>query len=216
MEFLIGVVGKDFVLVGTDVLTVRSIVVMSRDKKKVHTIGAGGRQVLCASGESGEVDRLRERLQAEAMLAQYRLHRDWRVEETAYFTRNLIADHLRTRTPFQCDLLIAGVDVLEAEHQDMTDDVRKKQRAEPALFWLDHLGSVQRLPYAAHGYGGYLTWGLLDAAYKPGMTREEAVALLGRVTQELQTRFIMQLPKLALSIIDADGVHSIDTDGLSL
>lgn len=219
MEFLLGVVGKDFVLVATDVLNIRSIMVLSQDTKKVHSLSS--HKVLCATGESGEVDRLRERLQAEAALAHYRMGRAWSTKETANFTRSLLAEHLRTRSPYQCEILIAGIDEspemigLAGQPQNAlvsTTSVRAIEKPVPSLFWMDHLGSLQPLSYAAHGYGGFFTWGLLDAYYKADMGVDEAICLVAKVIKELQTRFIVQLPRLCFTLIDSNGTHEVIFD----
>lgn len=36
------------------------------------------------------------------------------------------------------------------------------------LYTMDFLGACLRVPYAAHGLGGYLSWGILDHYYRPG------------------------------------------------
>lgn len=218
MEFLVGLTGQGYVLVAADVLNVRSIMVLSQEIKKTHMLSA--HQALCATGESGEVDRLKERLQAEATLAQYRLGRVWSTKEAACFSRTLIADSLRTRSPFQCNILLAGVDEADpsstavsgesALHHACVDKIYKNPVA--TLYWIDYLGSMQQLPYAAHGYGAFFTWGLLDANYRPDMDVDAAVGLLAKVIKELQTRFIVQLPKLSFVLISGNGARELTLD----
>lgn len=38
----------------------------------------------------------------------------------------------------------------------------------PALYYLDYLAALAKAPFAAHGYGGFLTLSILDRYYKPG------------------------------------------------
>ena len=38
----------------------------------------------------------------------------------------------------------------------------------PALFYMDHLSALAKAPFAAHGYGAFLTLSILDRYYKPG------------------------------------------------
>lgn len=119
--------------------------------------------------------------------------------------------------------MIAGVDEAETTDPKATSGAQlstlQSTRAtltvsEPVsrLYWMDHLAALQSLPFAVHGYGAYFTWGLLDARYRANMTLAEAIVLLGSVLHELQTRFIMQMPKLSVKVIDAEGIKDVEVD----
>lgn len=55
----------------------------------------------------------------------------------ASFVRGELAKSLRSRKPYNVNLLLGGVDPITKE---------------PSLYWLDYLASAARVPYAAHGY----------------------------------------------------------------
>lgn len=81
----------------------------------------------------------------------------------------------------------------------------------PGLYYMDYLASLAKAPFAAHGYGAFLTLSILDRHYKPGqllngggnrsplictcspgvfvadLTREEAVALLKMCVEEVSS-----------------------------
>lgn len=38
----------------------------------------------------------------------------------------------------------------------------------PALYYMDYLAALAKAPFAAHGYGAFLTLSILDRYYKPG------------------------------------------------
>lgn len=38
----------------------------------------------------------------------------------------------------------------------------------PGLYYMDHLSALAKAPFAAHGYGAFLTLSILDRYYKPG------------------------------------------------
>lgn len=38
----------------------------------------------------------------------------------------------------------------------------------PGLYYMDYLSSLAKAPFAAHGYGAYLTLSILDRYYRPG------------------------------------------------
>jgi 20S proteasome subunit beta 4 len=64
----------------------------------------------------------------------------------ASFVRGELAQSLRSRKPYNVNLLLGGL-----------DPITKK----PSLYWLDYLASLVSLPYAAHGYAQYvMVWWL--------------------------------------------------------
>ena len=55
----------------------------------------------------------------------------------ASFVRAELARSLRSRNPYNVNLLLGGVDPISQK---------------PHLYWLDYLASLAPVPYAAHGY----------------------------------------------------------------
>ncbi|KAK2106443.1 hypothetical protein P7K49_015957 [Saguinus oedipus] len=143
-------------------------------------------------------------------------------------------------TPYHVNLLLAGYD----EHEG------------PALYYMDYLAALAKAPFAAHGYGAFLTLSILDRYYTPSykseptlalgpeevsfdedlklnqkllrvgfnvstlstwslcslsaISRERAVELLRKCLEELQKRFILNLPTFSVRIIDKNGIHDLD------
>lgn len=59
----------------------------------------------------------------------------------AHFVRGELASSLRSRKPYNVNLLLGGVDPITTK---------------PSLYWLDYLASLAPVPYAAHGYAQYV------------------------------------------------------------
>merc|ERR1712173_21810 len=112
----------------------------------------------------------------------------------ANFTRRNLADYLRSRTPFQVDLLIAGYN---------------KEGCE--LYALDYLASMVKVPYAVHGYGGFFASALLDRHYRKNMKTEDAYELLKDCVREIQKRVIINMPSFDVTLVDANGIKKLDT-----
>ena len=55
------------------------------------------------------------------------------------------------------NLLLAGIDPAEAPVH--APDAPKGR---PSLYWIDYLGTMAEVPFAAHGYGSYFVLSLLD------------------------------------------------------
>ena len=72
----------------------------------------------------------------------------------AHLFRKTIADHLR-KNRLQVCAMIAGWD---------------RERDCPVLYWLDSIGSLQEVPYAAHGNEFPFVWSLLDSKNREAST----------------------------------------------
>jgi hypothetical protein len=70
-----------------------------------------------------------------------------RPQSAASWIRRSLAESLRSRSPYTVNLLIGGFDTAENL---------------PHLYWVDYLGTMASVPFAAHGYGSYFALGLLD------------------------------------------------------
>ena len=188
------------------------------------------------------------------------------VRHVAHLARTQIASQLRTSTPCQVCLLVAGMqpgpedvsttttsattdwtrhlqtqvqthasaflnvdatsddDADDANSQDKeihmqninenstndhTPDQQPKQQQQHArLYWLDELGTLLPVPYAAHGVGSMFLHSILDQGYHADMSREQAVALLHKCFAQLRQRYAVQAPSPpCIKCIDANGIH---------
>ena len=82
-----------------------------------------------------------EYIQANAQLYSMRNETDLSPSALAHFVRGELASSLRSRKPYNVNLLLGGVDPIT--HQ-------------PSLYWLDYLASLAPVPYGAHGYAQYV------------------------------------------------------------
>jgi 20S proteasome alpha/beta subunit len=84
---------------------------------------------------------------------------------------------------------------------------------QPCLLWLDEYGSMQRIPYGAHGYGSMLILSLLDQKYRPRMSLAEAEQLMRECFAELRTRYVINSPyPPCIKVIDAHGCRVLSQE----
>lgn len=102
-----------------------------------------------------------------------RTHSELRPPSAASWIRRSLATSLRSRHPYSVNLLLGGYDVpLESPH----------------LYWIDYLGTLATVPYAAHGYGAFFALATLDAHWEEDMDRERGVEVLKMCLNEVKKR----------------------------
>lgn len=101
----------------------------------------------CAENTSGDTIQFAEYIERNIRLYQIRNLYALRPASAASWIRRSLADSLRSRKPYSVNLLLGGYDT--ADHT-------------PHLYWIDYLGTMATVPFAAHGYGSYFALSLLD------------------------------------------------------
>ena len=113
------------------------------------------------------------------------------VDATAHFLRSEMAQSLRSRSPFQVNVLMGGYDTIEQQAK---------------LYWMDYLGTLQQVTKGAHGYAGYFVNSVLDQHYRQDMTVEQGLEACKACIKELKTRFIINQPTFTAKIVTADQI----------
>ncbi|XP_060559559.1 proteasome subunit beta type-2-like [Ruditapes philippinarum] len=191
MECLIGIQGRDFVLVAADTVSARSIVSMKQDYDKMHKLNDN--MLMLVTGESGDTVQFAEYIGKNIQLYKMRNGYELSPSAAANFTRKNLADYLRSQTPYMVNLLLAGYDKDEG----------------PSLYYMDYLASLNKLPFAAHGYGALFTMSIMDRHYYDDITLEEAMDLLSKCVNEIRQRFIVNMPTFKVRCIDKDGIRDL-------
>ncbi|XP_072169875.1 proteasome subunit beta type-2-like [Diadema setosum] len=192
MEFLLGIQGPDYVLVASDLNAGQGVFVFKHDQEKMFPLSS--KLLMLCAGQSGDTVQFAEYIQKNIQLYKIRNGYDLSPHAAANFTRKNLADFLRSRTPYQVNLLLAGHDESQG----------------PCLYYMDYLGSLQQVPFAAHGYGSFFTLSLLDRHYRRDLTRDQALEVMKKCLQEVQKRFIINLPTFQVQVVDKDGIHKLE------
>jgi 20S proteasome subunit beta 4 len=137
----------------------------------------------------------------------------------AHFVRGELASSLRSRKPYNVNLLLAGVDPITLK---------------PSLYWLDYLASLAPLPYAAHGYAQYVInnsfksrWftlsksshiyryyclSILDKHHHPDINYEQGMKILRMCTDELKRRLPIDFKGMLVKVVTKDGIREVEYD----
>ncbi|GAA5967748.1 hypothetical protein JCM11641_005754 [Rhodosporidiobolus odoratus] len=195
-EISFGITGKDYVLFASDMNAARSIVKMKATEDKQKELGK--HLVMAYSGEPGDTVQFAEYVERNLRLYQIRNHIPLRPPSAASWVRTQIAESLRSRKPYSVNLLLGGFDPTSST---------------PSLYWIDYLGTLGTVPYAAHGYGAYFALSTMDRWHNPEGTLEEGLELLRKCINELEVRFIVNFSGWTIRVADKDGVRRINLDG---
>jgi 20S proteasome subunit beta 4 len=112
----------------------------------------------------------------------------------ANYCRNELATALR-KGPFQVNALLGGYDATKSTQ---------------ALYWLDYLGTLQKVPYGCQGVATNFCLSIMDRACLPGQSKEQALDIIKNCIKETQKRFLPSQPNFIIKCIDASGVHTME------
>lgn len=149
-------------------------------------------KIVAAAGPQADCTQFVEYVQRNIALNEFRTGLKASTKSATAYVRSELATALR-KNPYQVNMIIGGYDAGEGAQ----------------LYFLDYMGSSQKMEYAAHGYAGYFIFSTLDAHWKPNMTLEEALTLARTCIKELSTRFLVHQPVFKVKIADASGIREL-------
>lgn len=192
MDCAFGIQGKDFVLIGSDRAVMRSIIKLQDSDDKLTILSDN--QIIAACGEVADRKNFTKLLRCELEYYYYVNSHRLTTDEIANYTRSTMAENLR-KSPVQANVLIAGND---------PDG--------PKLYWMDYLGSCQRVTRGAHGYGAHFLYGIFDNYYKKDLDYDTAVDCIHACIFELKRRFLVNMVDFTVYKIDAQGIQEISSN----
>ncbi|CAM9468124.1 unnamed protein product [Pylaiella littoralis] len=194
MDTLLGIAGEGFVVLAADAQVARSILLYKDTQDKIAHL-AENKALACAGPQSDCVS-FTEYVSKNMTL--YELNNDVKLttKAAATFIRGELAKALR-KGPFQTQLLMGGV------------DKRTEGKDDASLFWLDYLGTMQKVPYGAHGYGAAFTLSVMDREYIKGLSLDEALSIIEKCINELHTRFLIAQKNFVIKVVTAEGIKIV-------
>ncbi|XP_026277827.1 proteasome subunit beta type-2 [Frankliniella occidentalis] len=193
MECLLGLACKDFAIIAADQTNAHSIIVMNNEENKLFKIS--NHMAMGITGESGDTTQFAEFIAKNIQLYKMRHGYELSPSAAANFTRKTLAQHLRSSTPYMVNMLLGGYDT---------------NSKESGLYFIDYLGSFQKVPFATHGYGGFFCMGIMDRFHREDMTVDEAYDVLRKCVTEIHKRLIVNLPNFKVQVIDKNGIRDLE------
>jgi 20S proteasome alpha/beta subunit len=199
-QTIIGIKCNDFVIVAASGTAAYYYIKMD---DKVDTIAKlSDSKLLAVSGEVADRTNFVDYIGANLRLNKLRAHdRESTTPATAHFIRDTLAKALR-KAPYQVSSILAGFDKPASVHDDAKE--------EPHLFFLDYLGTLQPMPFTAHGYGATFCLSILDSQWRADMTAVEAVQLMQDCINEVKKRIAMSNEFFFVKVITKEGIQVLD------
>jgi len=195
MEVLLGITGKDFTIITASKAAMRGATILKASDDKTRELNK--HTLMAFSGEAGDTIQFAEYIQANAQLYSMRNNIDLSPSATSSFVRGELAQALRSRKPYNVNLLLGGF-----------DPVTNK----PSLYWIDYLAARAALPYAAHGYAQYYCLSILDKHHHPDIDFEQGMKVLRMCTDELKRRLPIDFKGMTVKVITKDGIREVEYD----
>ena len=190
MDCVFGVQGKDYILLAGDRASVSNSIIKLQDTDhKIFKLA--NNQLIATVGESYDKKNFAKLIKANMELYYFQNGQRLTTDEAASYIRKELAEGIRS-SPHQCNCLVAGFD---------SDG--------PKLYWLDYLGSYGKLLKAAHGYGAYFLYGLMDNFYRKDLSLAEGEGIIKKCINELKTRFSINMVDFDVFKITKDGIEDI-------
>ena len=190
MDCVFGIQGNDYILIAGDKASISNSIIKFQDSDRKIWKLSNNRVIACV-GESYDKKDFVKFIRANMELYYFQNGQKLTTEETAAYVRKEFAEGIRS-SPHQCNCLIAGFDA-----------------DGPKLYWLDYLGSYAKLLKAAHGYGAYFLYGLMDNFYKKDLSVAEGEDIIKKCIKELKTRFSINMVDFDVFKITKDGIEDI-------
>ncbi|KAI9664934.1 MAG: Proteasome subunit beta type-4 [Bathelium mastoideum] len=222
-EVLLGLTGRDFVLMAASKAAMRGATILKASDDKTRALTR--HTLLAFSGEAGDTVQFAEYVQANVALYSMRNDSDLGPGAVASFTRSELARSLRSRSPYMVNLLLGGWDVLggkdlEVEGESAEGEGKKevgggkviKKMGCARLYWIDYLASQAEVPYAAHGYAQYYCLSILDKHHHPDIDFDQGMKILKMCSDELKRRLPIDFKGLIVKVMTKDGIRDVEFD----
>tara|TARA_B100000475_G_scaffold18590_1_gene13216 strand:+ start:161 stop:766 length:606 start_codon:yes stop_codon:yes gene_type:complete len=191
METTIGLVGNGYAIVCADQNAARSIVCFKKDEDKIMKLDDF--KLLGQSGVGADNVAFTEYVQKNVALYKINNGLSLSTKATNNFIRGDLATALR-KGPYQTNLLLGGFD----------------KGVGASLYYIDYMASSNKVNFGCHGYGSNFVLSILDREWTEGLDEAAGLDIINKCIAELQTRFLIHMPKFLIKIVDKDGIRVLE------
>ena len=81
------------------------------------------------------------------------------------------------------------------------------------MYYLDYMGTLHKVKHGAQGYAQYFCSSIYDKDWVENLTEEDALRIIAKCINEVQTRFMINQKNFIIKKVDKDGVQVISFGG---
>eukprot|EP01098_Paradermamoeba_levis_P001530 TRINITY_DN117_c0_g1_i1.p1 TRINITY_DN117_c0_g1~~TRINITY_DN117_c0_g1_i1.p1 ORF type:complete len:305 (-),score=122.16 TRINITY_DN117_c0_g1_i1:31-864(-) len=151
-----GLIFKDGVVLGADTRATMGPIVSDKNCEKIHYIAEN--IWCCGAGTAADTEKTTDLISSNLELHRLATGRQPRVVTALTMLKRML---FRYQGHISAALVLGGVDITG-----------------PSLYTVYPHGSTDRLPYVTMGSGSLAAMAIMEAHYKPGLEKEEAVKLM--------------------------------------
>jgi 20S proteasome subunit beta 4 len=196
---LIGFRCNDFVLLAASGTAAHYYIKIRDDEDTIAEMDEN--KLLALSGENGDRVNFAQLVSRNLALQRMRAHdRRCSTPTAANYIRTTLAQALR-RGPYQVSSLFAGFDTPLSEYDEAPP--------QSFLYYLDYMGTMEEVPFGAHGYGASFAIAIMDEKWRPDLTVDQAAQLMQDCIEEVKRRVIISNPKFIVKVVSARGTERV-------
>ncbi len=186
----VGVTCKDCVILASEGKSTLGYLVSSKIAQKVYKID--DKIALTTAGGAGDTQNLVRMMRAEINIYKTMRNTDFTVNAAVSLLSNILQGS--RYYPYMAMLILGGHD-RDGFH----------------IYTLDALGGGEKDDFVATGSGSPFAYGVLEADYKEGMTKDEGVKLVVKAIRSARERDIFSGGKIQVCVITKDGMEFVDS-----
>ena len=194
----VGIVGKDFVAIGTDTRLSSDYSILCRHKSRIFQMTS--KAIIVATGFSGDIDAFVTRIRNIIVSYQQDHFKEMSTESLALCVSNIL--YSKRTFPYYISILVGGIGL---EGQGL-------------LYGYDPVGTIESVYYDANGTGSQMSLPILDNFFGnyhrnslpyPYPEEETAVTLIRDAMASIAERDIYTGDNLQVAVMKADGTLTI-------
>ncbi|TDG46067.1 hypothetical protein AWZ03_007516 [Drosophila navojoa] len=195
MESLIGLKGKDYVVLAADTMMADAIFFLRDNCSKVRALS--GNCMMGVIGNEGDTAKFADYIAARVSL--YEIMNGYAMDTSAiiHIARQHLLSCLASRIKFVVAMLIGCFDTKKGYN----------------LCLIDFQGASHFLNYSGLGVGHSISLSIFHTMWKPDLSIEDGLTIIRRCLKEVKTRLVINLRHFEIFVLDKHGVRKLEPSG---
>ncbi|XP_017130402.1 probable proteasome subunit beta type-2 [Drosophila elegans] len=192
METILGIKGSDFVMLASDTMKVKSVMLLDDNNSKIYRLT--DYSMLAAVGHGGDSLQFSDFIHRNLELYKVANGYDLTIRGAVHFTRTNLSAYHRSKVSYEVALLVAGYD----------------PSGGPELHYIDQYGSSVPINFGGHGSGIKFCTPILEELYKPQLDRRAVYNIIEKCVSEIHKRLVINLRNFDVFMISREGITKLD------